>query len=68
MPVIISNCLRLGDVHQLLIEQLGIYNLWDDMVFIEQTAEDLMWFFKVNVVVSCGCSFRRRVIGKPLFS
>jgi hypothetical protein len=31
---------------------LGIYNLWDDKSFTEHTAEDLMWFFKVNVVVS----------------
>ena len=34
---------------------LGIYNRWDDKPFTEQTAEDLMWFFKVNVVVSYGC-------------
>jgi hypothetical protein len=37
---------------------LGIFNLWDDVPFTEQTAEDLMWFFKVNVVVSYGYILR----------
>jgi hypothetical protein len=40
------------------MDPLGIYNRWDDMPFTEQTAEDLMWFFKVNVVVSYGCFLR----------
>lgn len=37
------------------MERLGVYNLWDDKAFTEQTAEDLLWFFRVNVVVSSSC-------------
>jgi hypothetical protein len=40
------------------MDPLGIYNRWDDVPFTEQTAEDLTWFFKVNVVVSYGCFLR----------
>lgn len=46
-----------SDVHYMLMQLLGIYNTWDDKPFTEQTAEDLMWFFKVNVVVSYGYCF-----------
>jgi hypothetical protein len=39
-------------IKQQLINVLGIYNLWDEKPFDDHTAEDLMWFFQVNVVVS----------------
>lgn len=31
--------------------KVGLYYLWDDKPFSEQSAEDLMQHFKVNVVV-----------------
>jgi NAD(P)-dependent dehydrogenase (short-subunit alcohol dehydrogenase family) len=34
----------------ILINCAGIYNQWDEKPFTEHTAEDLEWFFKVNVV------------------
>jgi len=33
-----------------LINCAGVYHLWDHKLFTEQTAEDLMYHFKVNVV------------------
>ncbi|OCL04032.1 NAD(P)-binding protein [Glonium stellatum] len=33
-----------------LINCAGVYYLWDDKLFTEQTAEDLLFHFKVNVV------------------
>ncbi len=57
MQVKIPLCINPDDGHEVLREQLGIYNLWDEKVFVDQTAEDLMWFFRVNVVVGQGCLF-----------
>jgi hypothetical protein len=34
-----------------LNRQSGLYYLWDDKPFTEQSAEDLLDHFKVNVVV-----------------
>jgi NAD(P)-dependent dehydrogenase (short-subunit alcohol dehydrogenase family) len=34
----------------ILINCAGIYNQWEQKAFTEHTAEDLEWFFKVNVV------------------
>lgn len=35
----------------MLVNVAGVYQLWDDKPFTEQSAHDLMSYFQVNVVV-----------------